>query len=67
MSNNQQVYVKLKTFYVFINFLAKRVPFEVTFMSDGFEYQGDAAPSEFKAADGTSKGIKGFQLYFIQS
>jgi len=46
---------------------SKRVPFEVTFMSDGFEYQGDAAPSEFKAADGTSKGIKGFQLYFIQS
>ena len=47
---------------------AKRVPFEVTFLSDGMEAYGDdvGAGTEVTKA-GTSKGTKGFQLYYIQS
>merc|ERR1712223_1812745 len=47
---------------------SKRVPFEVTFLSDGMEAYGDAAGDAIEVTKaGTSKGTKGFQLYYIQS
>jgi len=47
---------------------SKRVPFEVTFLSDGMEAYGDAAGDKIEVTKaGTSKGTKGFQLYYIQS
>ena len=47
---------------------AKRVPFEVTFLSDGMEFYGTAAGDAKEVTNaGTSAGTKGFQLYYIQS
>ena len=51
-----------------IPFLAKRVPFEVTFQSDGFETSGGAVADGIEVVTtGSSQGTKGFQLYYIQS
>ena len=62
----------MKVFYSLNNFinslLAKRVPFEVTFQSDGFETtDGKAADGIEVVNTGDARGTKGFQLYYIQS
>jgi len=47
---------------------SKRVPFEVTFQSDGFETtDGKAADGIEVVNTGDARGTKGFQLYYIQS
>merc|ERR1712038_1914846 len=47
---------------------SKRVPFEVTFLSDGMETVGDDVDNYIEVTNKmTSLGTKGFQLYYIQS
>ena len=55
-------------FIVFNSIPAKRVPFEVTFLSDGMEVYGDSIADKVEITKAmTSAGTKGFQLYYIQS
>ena len=58
----------MKFYHIRIFVLAKRVPFEVTFLSDGMETVADAVGDNIEVTNKmTSLGTKGFQLYYIQS
>ena len=58
----------MKFYHICIFVLAKRVPFEVTFLSDGMETVKDDVDNYIEVTNKmTSLGTKGFQLYYIQS
>ena len=58
----------MKFYHIRIFVLAKRVPFEVTFLSDGMETVGDDKAASTEVTNKMiSLGTKGFQLYYILS